>query len=149
MHPATTEGYEVLATWLPDQAATLRWAGPRVTFPFHASGLERQLQVAGSKSYALRRQSETLAFGQHWVTAPSSVHLGRLIVAPGHRGKGLGRELYQHLMAAGKAASGARSVTLRVYRDNTMVLALYLSLGFQVEAEERDGQVLAMRLNDA
>ena len=145
LHPATAGDYAELATWLPDAATTLRWAVPRVVFPFNAAQLERQVQVPGGRSFALHSSGETVAFGQYWVLAAPSVHLGRLIVAPKHRGQGFGRELCRQLMAAAKDDTGASSVTLRVYRDNTLALGLYLSLGFRQEAEESEGQVLFMR----
>lgn len=140
--------YNAVATWLPDAAATLRWAGPNVVFPFDAVQLPSQVQVPGGTSYVLCEGSECVAFGQHWVLKPQSVHLGRLVVAPSHRGKGLGRELCRQLITAAVTSTKARSVTLRVYKDNQVAQSLYASLGFECEAEESDGQVLFMRRNE-
>jgi [ribosomal protein S18]-alanine N-acetyltransferase len=149
LRPAVASDYAEVATWLPDAASTLRWAGPRIVFPFDAAQLELQLQVPGGKSYTLFSSGEIVAFGQHWVLEMPAVHLGRLIVAPNHRGKWFGRELCRQLITAAKASTGASSITLRVYKDNEVALALYLSLGFKQQAEESDGQVLFMRRNEA
>jgi [ribosomal protein S18]-alanine N-acetyltransferase len=149
LRQASASDYETIVTWLPDAEATRRWAGPRVTFPFTAPELELQVQVPGGKSYVLQSGAAVVAYGQHWVLAKPAVHLGRLIVAPTHRGKGLGRELCVQLIAAAIQATGASAVTLRVYRDNTNALALYRALGFKPEAEESEGQVLFMRRDDA
>lgn len=149
LRPAAAGDYPLVAAWLPDQASTLRWAGPRIIFPFDAAQLEVQLQVPGGKSYTLQSNGEIVAFGQHWVLEVPSVHLGRLIVSPTHRGNGFGRELCCQLIAAAMENTGASSVTLRVYKDNEVALALYHSLGFRQLAEESDGQVLFMRRNEA
>ena len=93
--------------------------------------LEVQLQVPGGKSYTLQSNGEIVAFGQHWALEVPSVHLGRLIVSPTHRGNGFGRELCCQLIAAAKENTGASSVTLRVYKHNEVALALYHSLGFR------------------
>lgn len=149
LRPATSSDFAEIATWLPDQAATLRWAGPRVTFPFDGEQLEAQLQVAGGRSYVLCSDGVPVGFGQHWVLEAPSVHLGRLIVAPRSRGHGFGRDLCVQLIAAAKESTGASSVTLRVYTANEAALALYRSLGFRLEAEESDGQVMFMRRDEA
>jgi ribosomal protein S18 acetylase RimI-like enzyme len=148
LRPAVAGDYAEVATWLPDAASTLRWAGPRIVFPFDAAQLERQLQVPGGRIYTLHSGGDIVAFGQHWVVEAPSVHLGRLIVAPHHRGKGFGRDLCCQLIAAARKNTGASSITLRVYKDNEAALALYLSLGFKQQAEESDGQVLFMRRDE-
>lgn len=38
--------YEVITSWVPDADSCLRWAGPRVRFPFTAAELPRLLAVA-------------------------------------------------------------------------------------------------------
>jgi ribosomal protein S18 acetylase RimI-like enzyme len=40
-----------------------------------------------------------MGFGQYWLTAPGTAHLGRIIVSPQARGRGLGRVLMQLLCA--------------------------------------------------
>lgn len=138
--------YEVIASWVPDAESCLRWAGPRVKFPFTAVELPRLLGMAGGQSYCLAEGSASpLGFGQHWVLKPGAVHLGRIIVSPTARGQGLGRLLCQLLVAQAIAATGATEVTLRVFRNNTTALSLYWSLGFSAVAAESSEDVLFMR----
>ena len=138
--------YEVIASWVPDAESCLRWAGPRVRFPFSAAELPRLLAVADGQSYCLaERAASPLGFGQHWVLKPGGVHLGRIIVSPTARGRGLGRLLCQLLVAQAIAVTGATGVTLRVFRNNAAALSLYSSLGFSAVEAESSQDVLFMQ----
>jgi [ribosomal protein S18]-alanine N-acetyltransferase len=141
--------YVAIASWIPNAAAGLRWAGPRLAFPFSASDLPTLLAVpgGGESSYSLIDESGIpCGFGQHWVLQPGNVHLGRIIVAPGFRGRGLGRVLCQQLVSAGLRATSATAVTLRAYRDNAVAVGLYASLGFIEVTEESTDEVLFMKM---
>jgi ribosomal protein S18 acetylase RimI-like enzyme len=61
-----------------------------------------------------------------WDHTPRGPFVIDLFVAPGKRGRGLGRAL----MAAAMSGSPGISIALRVEGDNTAALALYESLGF-------------------
>jgi len=138
--------YQALASWVPDAEACMRWAGPRVSFPLTPATLSGVLEVAGGFRYVLAEGAAgPVGFGQHWVLMPGAVHLGRIIVSPQARGRGLGRSLCEPLMARAVQSTGATSVTLRVYRDNVAAVRLYTGLVFvPVEAESTE-QVLFMR----
>ncbi|NDP41071.1 MAG: GNAT family N-acetyltransferase [Rhodoferax sp.] len=141
--------FVAIASWIPDAAAGLRWAGPRLPFPFAASDLSVLLAVpgGGEASYSLiDDSSKPCGFGQHWVLRPGAVHLGRIIVAPDARGCGLGRVLCQQLISAALHATSETAVTLRAYRDNTVAVRLYSTLGFIEVAEESTDDVLFMKM---
>lgn len=145
----TAGDYAAIASWIPDAASGLRWAGPRLSFPFAASELPELLAVpgGGGSSWSLIDGSaEPCGFGQHWVLAPGAVHLGRIIVAPSVRGRGLGRVLCQQLISAALQSPSATAVTLRVYRDNRVAVGLYSSLGFVEVAAESTDDVLFMKM---
>lgn len=144
-HPQSSD-YAAIGSWLPDAASCLRWAGPGLRFPFTLAELPALLAVNGGASYCLPDASGApCGFGQHWVLTPGLVHLGRIIVAPGARGQGVGRQLCEQLIARALQASGAGAVTLRVYRDNPAALALYARLGFTPVESESSADVLFMR----
>lgn len=137
--PARPSDFLALSAWIPDAVACMRWAGPGMPFPFAPEALEDLLGARERPSYGLWEDGALVAFGQHWVLTPGRVHLGRILVAPEARGRGLGRVLCRRLMAEAVRATGAQVLTLRVYRDNTVAQALYASLGFQpVPAESTD-----------
>ncbi|MBI2747320.1 MAG: GNAT family N-acetyltransferase [Burkholderiales bacterium] len=145
----TSDDYAVIASWVTDAAACLRWAGPRLPFPFAAADLPSLLAIPDGRdsSYCLIDEAGVVCgFGQHWVMQPDAVHLGRIIVAPSARQRGLGRALCRQLISAALHATGATSVTLRAYRDNPIAVKLYGDLGFREVAAESTEDVLFMRL---
>jgi [ribosomal protein S18]-alanine N-acetyltransferase len=147
LHPAQPADFAVIAGWVPDRDACLRWAGPRLAYPFRVEALPALLEAEQDNSRVLTaRKSEPLGFGQFFATEPGAVHLARIIVAPVRRGCGLGRELVTRLIEAALEARGGSRVTLRVYRDNPAALMLYTRLGFRTVAEESDPQVWFMEL---
>ena len=60
------------------------------------------------------------------------VELRRMVVAPGHRGTGLGRALLRALVERATARYGAIEVWLDVKAGNTRARSLYESEGFAV-----------------
>lgn len=149
LRAATASDYAAIAGWIPDAQAGLRWAGPRLPFPFAATDLPALLAVpgGGEASYCLSDDAgAACGFGQHWVQQPGAVHLGRIIVAPQARGRGLGRLLCQQLIGAARHSTGAATVTLRAYRDNSSAVKLYSTLGFVELAAQSTDDVLFMRL---
>jgi ribosomal protein S18 acetylase RimI-like enzyme len=85
-----------------------------------------------------------VGFSQYWPRPGDAVHLLRVIVAPDARGNGLGRELCVQLAERALEATSAGVITLNVYRDNPVALALYESLGFNVVLEKSTGDALFM-----
>jgi len=143
----TPADYALITSWVPDAAACLRWAGPRVPFPFASDELPTLLSATDGKSYCLAvGEGVPYGFGQHFASQPSAVHLGRIIVSPTARGHGFGRLLCQELIVQAFQATGANAVTLRVYRDNPTALALYSSLGFSPIEAESTAEVLFMKM---
>ncbi|OIR03272.1 mycothiol acetyltransferase [mine drainage metagenome] len=139
--------YETIASWITDAESCVRWAGPRMPYPFFAAELQSLLEVAGGESYCLANAAASpLGFGQFWVIAPGAVHLGRVIVSPSARGGGFGRLLCELLIAHAVRVTGASAITLRVYRNNTAALSLYSSFGFETVQDESTEEVLFMRL---
>ena len=72
-------------------------------------------------------------------------HIGRFAVGldPAHRALGLGRALMERaiewaLDGPGCRSGGIRRLELNVFADNTPAIALYESLGFEVEGCRRD-----------
>lgn len=143
----TGEDYGVIAGWIPDAQACLRWAGPRVPYPFAAADLEALLVIPGGGwSHVLADgPGVPVGFSQYWQAVPEAVHLGRILVAPGVRGGGIGRRLVLETIALAARQLGAGLVTLRVYRDNAAALGLYRSLHFAEDASMSDGEVAFMR----
>jgi ribosomal-protein-alanine N-acetyltransferase len=135
-----------LGSWVKDADTCLRWAGPRLKFPFTPARLPQLLAEPGANSFVLSHgQGAALGFGQFWVRDPGVAHLARIILAPDARGQGLGTTLCELLMAEAAHSTGAGAFTLRVYRDNDPALAIYERLGFAVVPGLSNRQVFSMR----
>ncbi|HHA2858890.1 GNAT family N-acetyltransferase [Stenotrophomonas maltophilia] len=132
LQPVQPQDYALIAAWLDSAAGTLCWAGPGVPYPLPPDRFERVLQLRERPGWLLLDASDQrVGFGQAWSTQPGTVHLGRLLVAPQARGRGLGRGLVQALIVQALQADAVERLTLRVYRDNAAAVALYRSLGFE------------------
>ncbi len=146
LRPPRPIDFETIASWITDATACARWAGPRIPFPFFASELPRLLNIDGIESYCLGEEtSRVCGFGQFWITSPGAVHLGRIIVSPPERSKGYGRMLCQQLIEIAVHKTGASEMTLRVYRDNSAALSLYVDLGFLTDDSQSTDEVLFMK----
>ncbi|MGM0856153.1 MAG: GNAT family N-acetyltransferase [Pseudomonadota bacterium] len=137
--------YDTIASWITDEKACSRWAGPSVPFPFVAANLPELLAIEGCSNYCLSDiDNHCIGFGQFWPGKQGAVHIGRIIISPEARGCGTGRLLCKKLIAKAKQATGASTVTLRVYRDNHAARSLYSSLGFFVIEPESTDDLLFM-----
>lgn len=145
LQPVQPSQFAVVAGWLDSPEATLRWAGPGVPFPLPAEAFAAALALPSRPGWTLQDADGTcLGFGQYWRTTPGSMHLGRIIVSPQARGRGLGRELMTALCAEALRSSAAVQLTLKVYRDNQAAVALYRDLGFVASEDASTPELLFM-----
>lgn len=132
LRPVQPSNYATVASWPESAGATQRWAGPGVPFPLSPERFAQVLELEVRPGWALLdEQGVCVGFGQYWMTATDTAHLGRIIVSPHVRGRGLGRALMQALCTQAQHEDGVQHLTLRVYRDNAAAAALYRDLGFQ------------------
>lgn len=141
--------FATLGSWIHDAEQCLRWAGPRVNFPFESQMLPSLLETEPCDSYALVDSEDNLAgFGQIFRREPETGHLGRIIIDPLRRKQGVGQILCKELIDAGVSAHGFRSMTLWVFMDNLPAVHLYRTLGFLPEAREDIEGCQFMRLSN-
>lgn len=96
--------------------------------------LEEEVGPAGAGSEP--RRERLLAYCACWVIF-DELHINSLAVAPDARRKGHARRLLERIFQE-VVSEGVTAATLEVRRSNTAALALYESLGFQVEAVRAD-----------
>lgn len=148
LREARPEDLDVVASWIPDADACLRWAGPGLTFPFTDGSLARELLVPDRASRSLVHPDAPdvpLAFGQSWTREAGARHLGRVVVDPSHRGFGLGHALITRMVDEARVDADVRWITLRVFADNRPALAVYRQAGFVDVPSLREGDALFMR----
>ncbi|AVO30151.1 GNAT family N-acetyltransferase [Stenotrophomonas maltophilia] len=142
--------YATIADWPDSAEATQRWAGPGAPFPLPPERFAQVLELGLRPGWALLDgQGQCLGFGQYWMTDAGTAHLGRIIVSPLARGRGLGRLLMQALSAQAMHEAGVQRLTLRVYRDNAAAVALYRDLGFQQVDASSTPELLFMQRTSA
>jgi ribosomal-protein-alanine N-acetyltransferase len=145
LRPPDAADYAALASWVPDAETCIRWAGPKLKFPFDPQQLPHLLAEPGAHSFVLSRgPAEALGFCQFWVREAGVAHLARIILAPAARGQGLASTLCQLLIDQAAQTAGAHVFTLRVYRDNHPALAVYEGLGFVTDPARSDERVFFM-----
>ncbi len=146
LRPVQPSNYATIADWLDSAQATQRWAGPGVPFPLPPERFAQVLELAVRPGWVLLDEQDVcVGFGQYWMTDTGTAHLGRIIVSPLARGRGLGRLLMQSLSAQALREDGIQRLTLRVYRDNTAAEALYRDLGFQQVETSSTPELLFMQ----
>ncbi|MFE6846999.1 GNAT family N-acetyltransferase [Streptomyces sp. NPDC057686] len=139
-----------LRRWITTRAELVTWAGPSFTWP---------LDDAQLTAYAAEpdRHTWTAAAPDGRPLGHISVRgtrLGRVLIAPEARGRGLGETLLTLAVARAFDELGLPSLDLGVYTHNTAAVRLYEKLGFRTEqvlqdVEEVDGvrwSALQMRL---
>jgi ribosomal-protein-alanine N-acetyltransferase len=146
LRPPDAADYAALGAWVPDAETCIRWAGPKLKFPFIPQQLPQLLAEPGAHSFVLSRgPAPALGFCQFWVRETGVAHLARIILAPAARGQGLASTLCTLLMEQATQTAGAQAFTLRVYRDNHPALAVYEGLGFVAVPARSDERVFFMR----
>ncbi len=119
-----------LRSWFTDQAMLDKWAGPNFRFPHSAQSFTEDIKCQTLASYCLiNEHNELLAFGQYYPRL-GHCHLGRLVVNPKYRRKGLASILIKALAANGMAELQLSSLSLFVLTDNISALNAYQKLGF-------------------
>jgi ribosomal-protein-alanine N-acetyltransferase len=145
LRPPKAADYAALGTWVPDAESCIRWAGPKLRFPFDPQQLPQLLAEPGAHSFVLSRgPAAALGFCQFWLREPGMAHLARIILAPAARGQGLASTLCTLLMEQAALLVNAHSFTLRVYRDNHPALAVYEGLGFVAVPAQSDERIFFM-----
>ena len=130
LRKSTIDDLNTIITWIPDQESCRLWAGPYVKFPCSVDRLKDDIRFSRVNSFALiSDRDELVGFGQIF-EKNNRLHLARIIIAPEHRGKGLGKRLCQCLIQEGIKNFGRKEFSLNVYTSNKNAYNLYQNLGF-------------------
>lgn len=122
-----------LATWFTDKTALTDWAGPNFRYPFTPHTFFADLRLAKLPSYALLNSESTMvAFGQYYLRL-GRCHLGRLVVNPDYRGRGIVKTLIDQLCEKGAAQLATKEISLFVLAHNFNAITAYTNCGFRAE----------------
>jgi ribosomal-protein-alanine N-acetyltransferase len=143
LRKAKLEDLRTIISWIPDEPACKRWAGPKARFPLNTESLSKDIEFSDSNSYCLIDNDSFLAFGQLLVKENDYLHLARIIVDPLKRAMGYGRSLCNELIKIVNQR-GYQKISLNVYRDNRNAFKLYKNLGFRVISEKSSKEICHM-----
>ena len=116
--------------WFTREKELTDWAGPNFRFPYDQASFTDDLKLDSISSFSLvSSESEFLAFGQYYQRL-NRCHLGRLIVSPKFRGKGIASELIEHLCDLGLKELKAEECSLFVLSHNVGAIKAYEKFGF-------------------
>jgi ribosomal protein S18 acetylase RimI-like enzyme len=128
----TQEHLRQVMCWFPDAESCRLWGGNDFRHPFTEDSFVADSHCETLPTYSLvGERGELLGFGQHYARV-GRCHLGRLVIAPDHRGEGLGTRLIDQLVELGAPALGASECSLFVARTNPAAARLYERLGFAI-----------------
>lgn len=125
----------LVSSWAPTADEVRRWVS-RDTVPVPPEAVVGWADEEDSLTFVARVDDEPVGFGQVWLEdGEDDAEVARVLVAPGHRGRGVGRALV--LALAEVAQRYKPAVALRVVPDNAQALRAYAAAGFaRVTADE-------------
>ncbi|MEU7556248.1 GNAT family protein [Streptomyces sp. NPDC044571] len=140
----------LLRSWIASRADLLTWAGPAFTWPLDDAQLSAYAAEPDRHIWTARA-ADGRALGHISVRG---TRLGRVLIAPEARGRGLGETLLTLAIDRAFDELDLPELDLGVYTHNTRAVRLYEKLGFRSarvlpDVEEVDGvrwSALQMRL---
>ncbi|WAU83492.1 GNAT family N-acetyltransferase [Streptomyces sp. Qhu-G9] len=138
LRPFGTGHATTVASWPASAAEVVMWCGLR-DFPVAGPTVAAWQHEPDVTAHVLVEGEQLVGYGELWFDAEEDeVELARIIVAPGARGRGLGRVLVRGLLAEARH-SGLSEVFVRVHPDNAGALRCYRGAGFgRVDAESAE-----------
>jgi len=102
------------------------------------TGTQWRRRLRAHAQFAVAQEDQLVGLIAAHRASPSSVYLYSLWTDPVARGRGVARTLLTAAIDWGRGL-GARTVTLRVHRDNTAALGVYRAFGFVATADPAEG----------
>jgi ribosomal protein S18 acetylase RimI-like enzyme len=129
---SSTQHLTEVMTWFSDAEPSTKSNGSNYKYPvIHETFLD-DVKLNELVSYSLIDDDGSLkAFGQYYLRQ-GCCHLGRIVVAPSERGKGIGKLLIKLLMEQGCTELGVETCALFVLKSNSPATETYQRLGFSI-----------------
>ena len=128
---------EPILRWVQSREELEAWAS-RTDFPLDVAVFRGWHADPDVHPYALLVDGELAGYGEVWEDREDEAELARIIVAPGLRGRGIGRRLAGLLAREAVVGRGFDEVWLRVLPSNAPAIACYRSAGFARATPEEE-----------
>ena len=117
-------------SWFESEQKLIIWSGLNFRYPFDQSTFTEDLNLDSLDSFVLISDDfQLLAFGQCYLRL-GRCHLGRLVVSPKQRGKGLVSNLISLLSNFGMNKFNVDACSLFVLEENIPAIKAYEKIGF-------------------
>jgi RimJ/RimL family protein N-acetyltransferase len=135
----TSQHFDDLISWFPNENSLIQWAGPGVSYPICHGELQNMLDD-GKHLRPIRRcwmATEKGSIVGHsqlrfdWKN--ENARLCRIAIAPESRGKGLAKSMVTQVVHHAFGYSNINRVELNVYTFNQAAIRTYKHLGFADE----------------
>src|SRR5690242_3377316 len=112
-----------LISWIDSPSALMQFAGPLFSFPLTEAQLRSSLAHPQRHAFSAAGDDNRLAaYGEIYLAEDGSAVLGRIIIHPGRRGKGLCREWVALLATHARVFFRRSTVRLNVFDHNTAAI---------------------------
>ncbi|MCQ1987173.1 GNAT family N-acetyltransferase [Arthrobacter sp. zg-Y844] len=145
LRPRTSRDLDTVISWIPDDAALLMFAGPRLSWPPTGAQFAEPAAVPGLSSWVMCAGRAPLGHAELTVQN-GHAHIARVIVDPMFRGQGLSKRLMRLVLGRARA-EGARSAGLRVAKGNAVALRAYQGLGFVIDPRGETAEAWVLELD--
>ena len=148
--PASADDYARLVQWVPDAAALYLFAGPSFVWPPTVAQFEQLATRPGLSAWVLDDDQHQAAWGHFDLTTQGrSARLGRVIINPRYRGRGLGHTLTRAAIERARVLEMSE-IRLAVVADNEPALKAYRRAGFEevVDPERPQFTAMAYQISD-
>ena len=128
----SSQDCRTVVDWIPDENACYLFTGPRLTWPLTPAQLDETAATPGLSAWMLL-DDEGSVVGHFDLTLDGErARLGRVLIAPENRGRGLAHELVRQAREKAREL-GAAQLTLCVIKGNEPAIRTYVSAGFVFE----------------
>jgi RimJ/RimL family protein N-acetyltransferase len=138
LRPFSKQDMPSISSWIHSKEELVQYAGPVFEYPLSWEQLEKHLADSCRQVYAAIRPNttETIGTGEVYWDAEDTPRLCRILVSPGERGKGLGKQIVLSLLELAFANVTVKEVSLNVYDFNTSAIKCYEQCGFKISSDQ-------------
>ncbi len=133
LEPFTPRDYATLSSWFGNQRELTQWGGPGVRYPLDHGQLTAMLPDPPRRLSWMAVQDRDVVGHTQLITidpAAGVARLGRIVVAPAWRGRGLAIPMLLSVLDEAFAMAHIDRVDLGVYTTNLGAITTYSRLGF-------------------